>query len=54
MPDIAALLYISRISSWEIYMLEKKGQLIFKIPASLWIKNCERQFFPAEAEAGKR
>lgn len=37
--------YISSISSWEIYMLEKKGRLKFKIPASLWIKKCERQSF---------
>ena len=37
--------YISSISSWEIYMLEKKGRLIFKIPASLWITKCERQSF---------
>lgn len=37
--------YISTICSWEIYMLEKKGWLKFKIPASLWVKKCERQSF---------
>lgn len=37
--------YISSISSWEIYMLEKKGRLKFKITASLWIEKCERLSF---------
>lgn len=35
-------LLISSISTWEIYMLEKKKRLAFKIPAESWVKKCER------------
>ena len=36
---------ISCISTWELYMLEKKKRLKLKIPAELWVKKCERLSF---------
>ena len=48
---------ISSISSWEIYMLEKKGRLKFKIPVDLWIQKCERlsyfRFIPVDNDIAK-
>jgi PIN domain nuclease of toxin-antitoxin system len=33
---------ISSISVWEVLMLERKGRLELRIPASLWVEKCER------------
>lgn len=33
---------ISCISAWEIFMLERRGRLVLKIPARLWVETCER------------
>ena len=33
---------ISSISAWEVLMLERRGRLELKIPASLWVEKCER------------
>lgn len=37
--------YISSISTWEIYMLEQKGRLRLKISATEWVRRCERLSF---------
>jgi PIN domain nuclease of toxin-antitoxin system len=36
---------ISSISVWEVFMLERKGRLELRIPASLWVEKCERLAF---------
>ena len=41
----SAAVYVSSISAWEIFMLEKKGRLRFRIGADLWIAKCERLSF---------
>jgi PIN domain nuclease of toxin-antitoxin system len=33
---------ISSISVWEVFMLERKGRLVLRIPARLWVEKCER------------
>ncbi len=35
-------IHISSISVWEIYTLEGKGRLNFKIEAVEWVRRCER------------
>ena len=36
---------ISCISTWELFMLEKKKRLELKIPLQLWVKKCEKLSF---------
>ena len=53
----SSAVYISAISAWEIYMLEKKGQLEFKISALDWVRRCERlsflKFVPVDNEIAR-
>lgn len=36
---------ISCISTWELFILEKKKRLKLKIPVHLWVKKCEKLSF---------
>lgn len=38
-------IYVSSISSWEIYMLEKKNRIAFEIGCDIWIRRCEQLSF---------
>ena len=53
----SSAVYISAISAWEIYMLEKKGRLEFKISALDWVRRCERlsflKFVPVDNEIAR-
>lgn len=33
---------VSCISTWEIFMLSKRGRLSFRMPTDVWVERCER------------
>jgi len=49
--------YVSSISTWEIYMLTRKGRLSLTVDSDVWVSRCERlsflQFVPIDNEIAR-
>ena len=43
---------VSCISTWEVFMLTKRGRLKFRVPTEVWVERCERlpflRFIPVD------
>jgi len=50
-------IYVSAISCWEIYMLEKRGRLAFGVEAAVWVARCRGlsflQVMPVDTEIAR-